>query len=137
MKVHLKRVDDAFHFTGTGSDNIPVNIDAAASVGGNNAGARPMEMFLMSLASCSAIDIILILKKQRQKIESFDITVDGQRRENEIPAVFEKINIHFSFNGELDRVKVKRAIDLSMDKYCSVSAMLRPMVEITTSFSIN
>ena len=137
MKVHLKRVDDACHFTGTGSDNIPVNIDAAASVGGNNAGARPMELFLMSLAGCSVIDIILILQKQRQKIESFDITVDGQRRENEIPAVFEKINIHFSFSGELQKVKVKRAIALSMEKYCSVSTMLKPTVEITTSFSIN
>ena len=137
MKVHLKRVDDAFHFTGCGSDNIRVNIDAAASVGGNNAGARPMELFLMSLAGCSVIDIILILQKQRQKIESFDITVDGQRRENEIPAVFEKINIHFSFSGELQKVKVKRAIALSMEKYCSVSTMLKPTVEITTSFSIN
>ncbi len=136
MKVHLKRVDNAFQFSGTGSEDIPVNIDAATSVGGHNAGARPMELFLMSLAGCSAIDIILILQKQRQKIESFDITVDGRRRENEIPAIFEKINIHFSFSGELESAKVKRAIDLSMDKYCSVSAMLRPTVEITTSFSI-
>ena len=137
MKVHLKRVDDAFHFSGTGSENIPVNIDAAASVGGQNAGARPMELFLMSLASCNAIDIVLILQKQRQQIESFDVSVDGRRRENEIPAVFEKINIHFSFSGELDSAKVKRAIDLSMDKYCSVSAMLSPAVKITTSFVIN
>jgi len=137
MKVYLKRVDDAFHLIGTGSENIPVNIDASASVGGNNGGARPMELFLMSLASCSAIDIILILQKQRQQIESFDITVDGKRSENEIPSVFEKINIHFSFRGELDRVKVKRAIDLSLDKYCSVSAMLSPAVKITTSFVIN
>jgi putative redox protein len=136
MKVQLKRVDKAFHFTGTGSDNVPVQIDASESVGGHHAGARPMELLLISLASCSAIDIILILQKQKQLLESFDISVDGQRRENEIPAVFEAIHIHYIFKGDLQEDKVARAIELSMDKYCSVTAMLRPTVEIKTSFSI-
>jgi len=137
MKVHLKRVDKAFHFSGTGTEQIPVNIDAADSVGGHKAGSRPMELFLMSLASCSAIDIILILQKQRQQIESFNITVDGLRRDNDIPAVFEKIKIHYSFTGELNESKIQRAIDLSLGKYCSVSAMLKPTVKISTSFSVN
>lgn len=137
MKVHLKQVNGAFHFSGTGQEDIPVHIDASPSIGGENAGARPMELFLMSLASCGAIDIILILKKQRQKIDSFEITVDGQRIENEVPSPFKKINIHFSITGELQESKVKRAIDLSFDKYCSVSAMLKSDVKISTSFSIN
>jgi len=136
MKVNLKRVDQAFHFSGTGSDNIPVQIDASESVGGHHAGARPMELLLISLASCSAIDIILILEKQKQMLEIFDISVEGQRRENEIPAVFESIHIHYTFSGALQEKKVARAIDLSIDKYCSVTAMLRPKVKITTSFSI-
>ena len=136
MKVKLKRVDQAFHFSGTGSDNIPVQIDASESVGGHHAGARPMELLLISLASCSAIDIILILEKQKQMLEIFDISVEGQRRENEIPAVFESIHIHYTFSGALQEKKVARAIDLSIDKYCSVIAMLRPKVKITTSFSI-
>jgi putative redox protein len=137
MKVQLKRVDNAFHFSGTGSDNIPVQIDASESVGGNHAGARPMELLLISLASCSAIDIILILQKQKQILESFDISVEGQRQENEIPAVFKAIHIHYALKGDLQEKKVARAIELSMDKYCSVTAMLRPNVEITTSFSID
>ncbi len=137
MKVHLKQVNSAFHFSGTGQEDIPVHIDASPSIGGENAGARPMELFLMSLASCGAIDIILILKKQRQKIDSFEITVDGQRIENEVPSPFKKINIHFSITGELQESKVQRAIELSFDKYCSVSAMLKPDVKISTSFSIN
>jgi putative redox protein len=136
MKVQLKRVDQAFHFTGTGSDNIPVHIDAAESVGGNHAGARPMELLLISLASCSAIDIILILKKQKQKLDTFDISVEGKRREDQIPAVFKEIHIHYTLKGELQEEKVSRAIELSMDKYCSVTAMLRPNVEITTSFDL-
>jgi putative redox protein len=136
MKVNLKRVDNAFHFSGTGSDFIPVQIDAAESVGGHHAGARPMELLLISLASCSAIDIILILEKQKQMLEIFDISVEGRRRENEIPAVFESLHIHYTFSGTLQEKKVARAIDLSIDKYCSVTAMLRPKVKITTSFSI-
>ena len=137
MKVQLKRVDQAFHFSGTGSDNIPVQIDASESVGGHHAGARPMELLLISLASCSAIDIILILQKQKQIPESFDISVEGKRRENEIPSVFESIHVHYSISGDLKENKVARAIDLSMEKYCSVTAMLRPNVEITSSFSVD
>jgi putative redox protein len=137
MQVQLKRVNDAFHFEARGSGNIPVHIDSGQTSGGDDAGARPMELILMSLASCSAIDIITILRKQRLKIDKFDISVEGQRRDNKIPAVFEKINLHFSLTGNLTGAKVKRAIDLSMEKYCSVTAMLRPTVEITTSFSVD
>lgn len=136
MKVHLKKVNDAYHFEATGTTNVPVHIDANRNIGGEDAGARPMELILMGLAGCSAIDIINILKKQRQQIDKFDITVDGRRRENEIPAVFEKINLHFSITGNLEASKLQRAIDLSMKKYCSVTAMLSPTVEINTSFNI-
>jgi putative redox protein len=137
MQVELKRVNNAYHFMATGSSNIPVQIDANKSIGGVDAGARPMELILMGLAGCSAIDIITILNKQKQQIDKFDISVDAKRREEEIPAVFEKINIHLSLSGNLQKEKVQRAIDLSMEKYCSVTAMLRPTVEITTSFVIN
>jgi putative redox protein len=137
MKVQLKRINDAFHFSGTGSDPVPVQIDAAESIGGTHAGARPMELLLMSLASCSAIDIILILKKQKQNPDAFEISVEGKRREDEIPAIFESIHIQYIFTGDLNENKVSRAIDLSMDTYCSVTEMLRSKVKITTSFKIN
>ena len=129
MQVHLQRVDDAFHFTAKGAADIQIHIDAAKSIGGHNAGARPMELILMSLASCSAIDIVEILRKQRQMIKNFEIVVEGERR-NVIPAVFEKIRINFIVTGNLDEHKVRRAIDLSLQKYCSVSAMLEPKVKI-------
>ena len=137
MKVQLKRINDAFHFAGTGSDPVEVHMDAAESIGGIHAGARPMELLLMSLASCSAIDIILILKKQNQNPDSFEISVEGKRREDDIPAIFESIHIQYTFAGDLNENKVSRAIELSMDKYCSVTEMLRPNVKITTSFKIN
>lgn len=136
MKVELNRVDDDFHFEATGVSNVPIHIDGALDIGGHNAGARPMEMLLMGLAGCSAIDVILILKKQRQIIEDFRITVEGQRPADAIPNPFQAIHLHYFLKGNLDEEKARRAIDLSMDKYCSATAQLRPTAAITYSLTI-
>ncbi|MVM30265.1 OsmC family peroxiredoxin [Spirosoma sp. HMF4905] len=136
MQVELVRVDDAFHFEALGKSGVAQHIDAATDIGGHNAGARPMEMMLMGLAGCSAIDVILILKKQKQVIEDFRLKVDGLREKDAIPAPFKKIHITYLLKGQLDPEKVRRAIDLSMDKYCSATAQLRPSTEITYSFEI-
>jgi putative redox protein len=136
MKVELVRVDDAFHFEATGTSDVPLHIDAATDIGGHNLGARPMEMLLMGLASCSAIDVILILKKQKQVIEDFRLSVEGLREKGATPAPFQKIHITYKLTGQLDADKVKRAVDLSMDKYCSATAQLRPTAEITYSIEL-
>lgn len=138
MKVELKRVDNAFHFEAVGAAGVPVHIDANADIGGHNAGARPMEMLLMGLGGCSAIDIILILQKQKQEITDFRIHIDGDREPNAVPSVFTAIRIHYALSGpNLSQEKVKRAIDLSMDKYCSVSAILNKTATLSYTFSIN
>lgn len=137
MLVELVRVDDAFHFEAAGLSGVTQHIDAAADIGGNNAGARPMEMLLMGLAGCSAIDVILILQKQKQIIEDFRMTVSGLRQKGATPAPFQKIHVAYKLKGSLDEGRVKRAIDLSMDKYCSATAQFRPTTEITYSFEIN
>ncbi len=136
MQIELVRVDDAFHFEALGTSGVAQHIDAATNIGGHNAGARPMEMLLMGLAGCSAIDVILILKKQKQVIDDFRLKVDGMREKDATPAPFKKIHITYLLKGQLDADKVKRAIDLSMDKYCSATAQLRPSAEITYSFEI-
>lgn len=136
MQIELVRVDDAFHFEALGKSGVAQHIDAATDIGGHNAGARPMEMLLMGLAGCSAIDVILILKKQKQVIDDFRLKVDGMREKGATPAPFKKIHITYLLKGQLDADKVKRAIDLSMDKYCSATAQLRPSAEITYSFEI-
>lgn len=136
MKIELQRVNDNVHFTAQGASNVDIHIDGATSIGGEEAGARPMELILMGLASCSAIDIIGILKKQRQKIDRFDITVDAERVD-EIPKVFKKINVHYKVAGEIEETKLKRAIDLAKDKYCSVAHMLNKTVEINYTYKIN
>lgn len=137
MQVELVRVDDAFHFEAVGTSGVAQHIDGATDIGGHNAGARPMEMLLMGLAGCSAIDIILILNKQRQIIEDFRMKVDGLREKGATPAPFRKIHITYVLKGQLNADKVKRAIDLSMDKYCSATAQFRPTTEITYSFEVN
>ena len=136
MQVELVRVDDAFHFEALGKSGVAQHIDAATDIGGHNAGARPMEMLLMGLAGCSAIDVILILQKQKQVIEDFRLKVDGLREKDAIPAPFKKIHITYLLKGQLNADKVKRAIDLSMDKYCSATAQLRPTADITWSLEI-
>lgn len=139
MKVELIRVDDAFHFEAIGASGIANHIDANTDIGGHNLGSRPMEMLLMGLGGCTAIDVILILKKQRQVIEDLRISVEGHREKIEGTEMtpFRKINVHFAFKGNLDQTKVERAIMLSMEKYCSATAQFTPSAEITHSLSIN
>lgn len=139
MKVELTRVDEAFHFEAVGASNVIQHIDANVDIGGHNLGARPMEMILMGLGGCTAIDVILILKKQRQVIDDLKISLEGDREKIEGTEMspFRKINIHFAFKGQLDASKVEKAIKLSMEKYCSATAQLSPSAEITHTFSIN
>jgi len=139
MEVVLNRLDQDFHFEATGSSPVPVHIDAAEGIGGHNAGARPMELLLMGLGGCTAIDVILILKKQRQIVDDFQIRVQGDREkiEGTEKTPFRQINIQFELKGEIDGNKALKAIQLSMDKYCSATAQLEPSSKITHSLLLN
>ena len=139
MEVVLNRLDQDFHFEAKGSSPIPVHIDAAEGIGGHNAGARPMELLLMGLGGCTAIDIILILKKQRQIIEDFQIRVSGDREkiEGTEKSPFNQINIQFELKGQIDGNKALKAIQMSMDKYCSATAQLEPSATITHTLVLN
>lgn len=128
MKITLKRIDDAFNFEAKNEDGRTVLIDAAEKIGGRNRGVRPMQMLLMAAAGCAAIDIISILKKQRQEISDFEIEVDGERETPSAKgeaAVFNDVTIIFKLKGKIDSEKAKRATELSMEKYCSASKTLR------------
>jgi putative redox protein len=139
MEVVLNRLDQDFHFEAKGSSPIPVHIDAAEGIGGHNAGARPMELLLMGLGGCTAIDVILILKKQRQVVEDFQIRVQGDREkiEGTEKTPFRQINIQFELSGQIDENKALKAIQMSMDKYCSATAQLEPSATITHSLLLN
>lgn len=126
MKISLKRIDDAFNFEAKNEDGRTVLMDAAEKIGGKNRGVRPTQMLLMSLAGCSGIDIINILKKQRQQIDDFEAEVEGEQEDlKDAAKVFTDINVVFKLKGAIEPEKAKRAVELSMEKYCSVEKTLR------------
>ena len=84
-----------------------------------------MQMLLMGLAGCSAIDVLAILKKQRQEVKNFKMIVNGEREKGKEPALWQEVHVIIDLKGEIDPDKAKKACELSMDKYCSVAATLR------------
>lgn len=124
MTVHLQRIDADFSLRATTEGGHVVITDGSPAIGGHDAGPRPMELLLSAVGSCSAIDVILLLRKQRQEPDDFRITVTGTRRD-EAPRVFTAIHVAYEFVGAVDERKAERACRLSMEKMCSVSLMLK------------
>jgi putative redox protein len=135
MKVFLDRVNKDVHFSIRNEDGNNVEVDGSPEMGGAGLGVRPTELLLMGAASCSAIDVIAILRKMKQPLEDIQVAVDGEKQQ-EIPRVFVNIHMHYTLTGNLKKEKVARAIELSVTKYCTVSKMLDKTAEITTSFEI-
>ena len=135
MKIELNRLDDAFHLEAVNDFGKKIETDGAPKIGGSNKGFRPMQLVLAAVGSCSSIDLLSILKKQRQPLEDIKIEVSGERADA-VPSVFTSIHVHYKLFGSVDKDKAARAIDLSIGKYCSVSKMLEPKVSISTSFEI-
>ena len=135
MKVALNRINDDFHFEAKGASNVVVHIDS--KVNEEIHGAGPMELLLMAVGGCNAIDIVSILKKQRQQITSYTMEVEGKRKEVKQARPFEAIHVTIYLKGEIDEAKAKRAAQLSFDKYCSVSMTLEGAVEVTYDVYVN
>lgn len=121
-------------FSGMVPSGHEIKMDAAEEIGGENSGPRPTELLLNAVAGCTGIDIVSILEKMRLNLTSFTMDVEGERAEKH-PKRFTTVHIHYALEGELPEDKVIRAIQLSKDKYCSVSHSLN--AEITVSYSIN
>lgn len=136
MKIEINRLDDAFHFEALNEDGCSVHIDAAPAVGGHNAGMRPMQLLLVAIGTCGVIDMLIILKKQRQDVKDIKITVTGEREKDAVPAPFTAIDMKFTFFGDLNPDKVGKAVKMSIDKYCSVGVMLEKTATVTYSFDI-
>ncbi len=130
MRVHVRRRGGVAFEATTDDGGHRVVIDGPATLGGEGGGMRPMELFLVSLATCSAMDVVMILGQQRQALEDLDIEVEGKRADA-VPAVYERIHLRFVATGEVAANKLERAVQLSAEKYCSVSRMLLPSVEVT------
>ncbi len=125
IEVNLKRIKGDFGFEGTDANGHTVRMDTSNETGGVDFGVRPMQMVLMGLGGCSAIDIVMILKKQRQEVKDFSIKIEGEREKGKEPSLWENVKIIFTLTGNIDKEKADRACELSMKKYCSVSETLR------------
>jgi putative redox protein len=137
MRVTLNRQNRAVHFEAVTDTGGRVPIDGAPAVGGQGLGARPMELLLAGIGGCSGIDIVSILAKMRQPLEDLVITVDAEREEGREPALFTSIHVHFAVTGPCDPERVAHAVQLSMEKYCSVARILEHTAKITWSHSLN
>jgi putative redox protein len=112
-------------------------LDAAEEVGGENAGPRPKELMLSALAGCTGMDVVSILKKMKVELDAFDIKIEADLTE-EHPKVYSKMHIIYQFKGkDLDMEKLQKAIRLSQENYCGVSAMYRKAMELSYEIIVN
>lgn len=125
IEIGLKRVEGDYGFEATDANGHTVRMDTSPDGGGTNFGVRPMQMLLMGLAGCSGIDVVSILKKQRQQVDSFEMKLSGERQKDLIPSLWETVHIIFELTGTIDPDKAKKACELSVQKYCSVAETLR------------
>ncbi|HEX5056531.1 MAG TPA: OsmC family protein [Gammaproteobacteria bacterium] len=135
MKARIKWLDH-MSFVGESGSGHSVVMDSSPDDGGRNLGVRPMEMVLLGLGGCTAIDVMLILQKARQQVEDCIVEISAERA-SEPPKVFTKIHLHYRIKGrELSSKQVERAISLSSEKYCSVTKMLEKTAQMTHDFEL-
>lgn len=135
-RYHIERLNDRFHFRATNEAGHAVEMDSGAG-GLPPKAAGPMQLLIMAMGGCSGIDIIDILEKSRQPVETFAVDLTAEREKKDTYTEYTAIHAHYAFTGVLDPERVRRAIRLSIDKYCSVSKLLERTATITASFSIN
>jgi putative redox protein len=122
-------------FLHTGATGHACVTDAPAPAGGPCVAPTPMELVLHALAGCAGVDVVSILTKMQQPLEGLDIGVTAERAESH-PRIYTKIHLEFRVKGAVDERKLKRALDLSHEEYCSVAAMLRGAAELSYSYVI-
>lgn len=137
MKVEAKvKLIKEMQFTGSATSGHDLTMDADDAAGGHNAGFRPMELLLVGFGGCSGMDVISILRKKRQAVSGLEINVRGDKKED-YPKIYKEIHIEYIVKGKgIEKTAVERAIQLSLDKYCSVGATLAKAGTITHSFRI-
>ncbi len=136
MEVNVKHLK-GMHFVGQGVNPVDIHMDAKKEAGGEGLGASPMELLLMAIAGCTGIDVVCILEKMRVALDRFEIKVDGNRAEDH-PKVFTGITVQYRFWGDnLPEDKLRRAIELSQEKYCSVSHTVNKTAKINYNIEIN
>ena len=136
IKIELNRLNDGFHMEAANEQGNSIQMDASPEIGGTNQGMRPMQLLLAAMGGCSSIDLINILKKQKQPLKDLKVTVTGDREKDVVPSLYTEVHAHFILFGDLDKDKVQKAVSLSVEKYCSVAKTLEKTAKVTYSFEI-
>jgi putative redox protein len=137
VKIEMTRMDDAYHMAATNERGNVLHLDNNVESGGKGAGFGPMQSLLSSLGGCSVIDVVSILKKQRQDLKDIKVTITGEREPGATPSLYQKAHVHFKLFGDIDKDKAEKAVALSVEKYCSVAETLRRAgAKITFDFEI-
>lgn len=136
-KVVLTRKNAHVHFEATDEDGLSVQIDGGPGVGGEGKGVRPMQLLLMGLGGCSSIDVVEILRKQRQSLEDIKVEIVGDRDPDAVPSPYTEITVLFDLTGDVDPAKAQRAVALSLEKYCSVAKTLEAYATIKAQVRLN
>lgn len=135
MKITLNKINDDFLFECTNSAGNSILLDNTSQTGAK--GVSPMESVLMAVAGCSGIDMVTILKKQRQNVTKFSAEVEGERIPVDDAKPFKSILVKFFVDGDVDPAKAQKAAQLSFEKYCSVSKTLEPNVTVNYEVTVN
>ena len=130
MNMQIKRIDEPYVFEFSDSNGNSMIMDSSADLEGQNRGMTPMQVLLGSLMGCMSIDIILVLKKQKISPKNYKVEAITKKREG-VPTPYEKIHFVVSIDEDIDRKRIHRAINLSLEKYCSVRACLKDDIDIT------
>lgn len=136
MDASVKMDGGDMRFVGSADSGFPIVMDAHPSVGGDNSGARPMELLLIGLCGCTAMDVISILRKKRQQVSGLEVKAHAKNAET-YPKVFTNIALEYIVTGrEVDPSAVERAIQLSAERYCPAQAMLGQVAGMDLTFTI-
>lgn len=137
MEINLIRKSGKFNFEAENEGGFTVQLDGKPAIGGEGKGFRPMEMLLVGLGGCSGIDVVNVLTKQKEPLNDIKINIKATRKDEEMPPIFDVININFDLFGEVSEAKVQRALQMTFDKYCSVSNILGRSATINFTYTIN
>ncbi|MBS1559414.1 MAG: OsmC family protein [Bacteroidetes bacterium] len=136
VTIELSRVNEGCAMEAVNESGQKILLDGSPADGGQDLGMRPMQTLLAAMGACSAIDVISILRKQREELKDIKITVTGERQKEAAPSLYTEVHAHYKLYGKIDPLKAKKAIDLSVGKYCSVAKTLEKTAIVTSSFEI-
>lgn len=137
IKIKINRLNEDFHMEAINDEGARLEMDGSNEIGGQNLGMKPMQLLLAAVGGCSSIDVLVILKKQKQNVRTFSVEVEADKEKTGDYSLYKNVVLHFIIEGDLDHEKAIKAIELSLDKYCSVAKTLEPTTTVSFTLFIN